>query len=80
MSVKYVDSKQTSRAEAFELWMGAPNPMVTFVKTLDITPLVRLSRRRGKKFNGVSVTPQARSRSFIHCLLTASCADMMAWL
>lgn len=51
MSVKYVDPKQTSRAEAFELWMGAPNPMVTFVKTLDITPLVRLSRRRGKKFN-----------------------------
>lgn len=51
MSVKYVDSKQTSRAEAFGLWMGAPNPMVTFVKTLDITPLVRLSRRRGKKFN-----------------------------
>ena len=51
MSVKYVDSKQTSRAEAFELWMGAPNPMVTFVKTLDVTPLVRLSRRRGKMFN-----------------------------
>lgn len=51
MSVKYVDSKQTSRAEAFELWMGAPNPMVTFVKTLDITPLVRLSRKRCARFN-----------------------------
>lgn len=51
MSVKYVDSKQTSRAEAFELWMGATNPMVTFVKTLDITPLLRISRKSGKKFN-----------------------------
>ena len=31
--------------------MDAPNPMVTFFKTLDVTPLVRLSRRRGYKFN-----------------------------
>ena len=51
MSVIYLDPKQTGRAEAFALWMGAPNPMVTFVKTLDVTPLVRLSRRRGKSFN-----------------------------
>ena len=29
----------------------APDPMVTFFKTLDVTPLVRLSRRRGLKFN-----------------------------
>ena len=31
--------------------MNAPNPMVTFFKTLDVTPLYRLSRRRGYKFN-----------------------------
>ena len=41
----------TSRAEAFALWMDAPNPMVTFFKTLDVTPLVQLSRRKGLKFN-----------------------------
>ena len=46
-----VDPKATSRGAAFDLWMGAPNPMVTFFKTLDVTPLVRLSRRRGYKFN-----------------------------
>lgn len=46
-----VDPKTTTRAAAFELWMNAPNPMVTFFKTLDVTPLVRLSRRRGLKFN-----------------------------
>ena len=46
-----VDPKATSRAAAFELWMDAPNPMVTFFKTLDVTPLVRLSKRKGLKFN-----------------------------
>ena len=46
-----IDPKTTTRAAAFELWMDAPNPMVTFFKTLDVTPLVCLSRRRGLKFN-----------------------------
>ncbi len=46
-----VDPKQTKRAAAYELWMDAPNPMVTFFKTLDVTPLVKFSRKRGKKFN-----------------------------
>ena len=27
----------TTRAAAFELWMQAPNPMVTFFKTLNVT-------------------------------------------
>ena len=46
-----IDPKTTPRAAAFDLWMDAPNPMVTFFKTLDVTPLVKLSRRRGYKFN-----------------------------
>ncbi|MDO4372595.1 MAG: CatA-like O-acetyltransferase, family 2 [Clostridia bacterium] len=46
-----VDPKSTDRAEAFALWMDAPNPMVTFFKTLDVTPLVRLSRKYGWRFN-----------------------------
>ena len=46
-----IDPKTTPRAQAFELWMNAPNPMVTFFKTLDVSPLVRLSRRRKLKFN-----------------------------
>ena len=62
------DPKTTSRAEAFELWMDAPDPMVTFFKTLDVTPLVRLSRRRGLKFNMLlcfcSAVPPAGSKSF----------------
>ena len=51
MKPQAVDPGATSRAEAFALWMDAPNPMVTFFKTLDVTPLVRLSRRKGLKFN-----------------------------
>ena len=46
-----VNPGDASRAQAYALWMDAPNPMVTFFKTLDVTPLVRLSRRRGLKFN-----------------------------
>lgn len=46
-----IDPKTTARASAYELWMGAPNPMVTFFKTLDVTPLVRFSRKHGYKFN-----------------------------
>ena len=46
-----VNPKETSRAAAFEMWMGAPMPMVTFFKTLDVSRLVRLSRRNGLKFN-----------------------------
>ena len=51
MKPNVIDPKTTTRAEAYALWMSAPNPMVTFFKTLDVTPLVRLSRRRGLKFN-----------------------------
>lgn len=46
-----VDPKDTTRAFAYEAWMKAPNPMVTFFKTLDVTNLVRVSRKRGMKFN-----------------------------
>ena len=46
-----IDPKGTTRAAAYALWMNAPNPMVTFLKTLDVTNLVRLCRRRHLKFN-----------------------------
>ena len=42
---------ETERAAAYELWMRAPNPMVTFFKTLDVTRLVRISKKRNLKFN-----------------------------
>ena len=51
MKPTVIDPKTTSRAEAYDFWMSAPNPMVTFFKALDVTPLYRLSHRRGLKFN-----------------------------
>ena len=51
MKPTVIDPQMTSRAAAFDLWMSAPNPMVTFFKTLDVTPLVRFSHKRGLKFN-----------------------------
>ena len=49
--MREVDPQSTPRALAFELWSKAPMPMVTLMKTLDVTPLVRLSRKRNYKFN-----------------------------
>ena len=46
-----VNPQETARAAAYDLWMRAPNPMVTFFKTLDVTNLVRLSQRKHLKFN-----------------------------
>lgn len=49
--MREIDPKNTKRADAFALWMNAPNPMVTFFKTLDVTPLVAISKKRKLKFN-----------------------------
>ena len=48
---RIADPGQTTRAQAYELWMHAPNPMVTFFKKIDVTRLVRTSKREGLKFN-----------------------------
>ena len=46
-----VNPADTTRAMAFDLWMKAPMPMVTLFKSLDVTRLVKISRRRHVKFN-----------------------------
>ena len=48
---KEIRPEDTTRAAAYELWMGAPNPMVTFFKALDVTNLIKISKRRHMKFN-----------------------------
>ena len=42
---------ETSRAQAFSLWMSSPMPMVTLVKTIDVSRLLRYSRRHRLGFN-----------------------------
>ena len=49
--MKEVNPKETTRAYAFEMWMNAPMPMLTFFKTVNVTRLVRISKRTGLKFN-----------------------------
>ena len=48
---KEIKPENTSRAKAFELWMKAQNPMVTFFKTIDVTNLVKVSKKLHLKFN-----------------------------
>ena len=48
---KEINPKESSRATAYELWMKARDPMVTFFKTLDVTNLLKVSRNRKLKFN-----------------------------
>ena len=45
-----IQHQESSRAMAFELWMSSPMPMVTLVKTLDVTRLVKVSKKSGMKF------------------------------
>ena len=46
--MREINPEETTRAEAFRLWMDAPMPMVTLIKTVDVT---RLVRRKGLKLN-----------------------------
>ena len=48
---KEINPQDTTRAQAYKLWLHAPTPMVTFFKTLDVTRLVRISQQKGLKFN-----------------------------
>ncbi len=48
-----VNPKDTPRAEAFDLWMSSPMPMVTLTKTFNVTRLQRVAHRRNVKFNAL---------------------------
>lgn len=49
--MREINPKETTRAYAFEMWMQAPMPMVTFFKTLDVRRLAKISKKNGMKFN-----------------------------
>lgn len=48
---KEINPQESNRAEAFSMWMSSPMPMVTLVKTFDVTRLVKVSKKSGVKFN-----------------------------
>ena len=45
-----INPQESNRAEAFRMWMSSPMPMVTLVKTLDVSRLVKVSKKSGMKF------------------------------
>ena len=46
-----INPKDTNRAQAFELWMKSPMPMVTLTKTFDVSHIKMMSKEKGWKFN-----------------------------
>jgi len=48
---KEINPETTTRAYAYKMWMQAPMPMVTFFKTVDVTKLVKTSKKKGLKLN-----------------------------
>ena len=48
---KEINPQESNRAEAFSMCMSSPMPMVTLVKTFDVTRLVKVSKKSGVKFN-----------------------------
>ena len=48
-----VNPQDTTRAEAFQMWMTSPMPMVTLTKTFDVSNLLKASRKLGMKFNAL---------------------------
>lgn len=46
-----INPQETTRAQAFSFWMSSPMPMVTLVKTIDVSRLVKVSKRKHLSFN-----------------------------
>lgn len=49
--MKKVDPLLTSRAYAYNHWLHAPMPMVTFFKDINVAPLLKFSRKHHLRFN-----------------------------
>ena len=46
-----INPQETSRADAFSLWISSPMPMVTLVKTFNVSKIVKYSKRHDMSFN-----------------------------
>ena len=46
-----INPKDTNRAQAFDMWMQSPMPMVTLTKTFDVSHIKMMSKEKGWKFN-----------------------------
>jgi len=48
-----INPQESNRAEAFSMWLSSPMPMVTLVRTFDVTRLVKVSKKSGMKFTSL---------------------------
>ena len=48
-----VNPQDTTRAEAFEMWITSPMPMVTLAKTFDVSNLLKACKKLDVKFNAL---------------------------
>ena len=48
---KEVNPQETGRRSPFKLWMSSPMPMVTLVKTMDVSRLIKYSKRHKLSLN-----------------------------
>ncbi len=48
-----INPPESNRAEAFSMWMSSPMPMVTLVKTLDVSRLVKVCKKSGMRFTSL---------------------------
>lgn len=46
-----ISPQDTTRAQAFELWMSSPMPMVTLVKIVDVTKALKYCKKHKMSFN-----------------------------
>lgn len=51
VSINYKGGYCSMRIIIDEFWMKAPNPMVTFFKTLDVTNLIKVKKRKKYEFH-----------------------------
>lgn len=75
--MKEVNPKETTRAYAFEMWMKAPMPMLSFFRTLDVSVLHRVSKKKGLKFNMLMCWCVGRAASGIKEFYTLPVGDKL---
>ena len=77
LTPKEVDPQDVGRAAAYSLWLNAPNPTMTFFKTLDVTNLTRICKKRRLKFNMLIVYCIGKAASSIREFYTLPVGDKL---
>jgi len=48
-----INPQESNRAEAFSMWMSSPMPMVTLVKSMDVSHLAKVCKKSSMKFTSL---------------------------